>query len=125
MKRVRGDAQRDYEHRRKLRPDYWEICKARGVRKSARDLGIPSDLTRAYLTGLRGITIYCPILGIPLSYELADCDQPNYACLDKVHPDKGYIMDNVRIVSRQANILKQNNTEDTLTRILSYIRNER
>jgi hypothetical protein len=50
---------------------------------------------------------HCPLLGIELTYSKYCGTTPNnYATLDRIDPQKGYVMGNVQIISFRANTLK-------------------
>jgi len=54
---------------------------------------------------------HCPLLGLELSYDTYIGGVPkNYASLDKIDPQKGYVEGNVQIISFRANTLKNSAT---------------
>jgi hypothetical protein len=64
----------------------------------------------------------CPILKLKLTK--GNGYLPNAMSLDRVDNSKGYIPKNVRVISRQANLLKSSLTLDILENIIKYIKNE-
>jgi hypothetical protein len=66
------------------------------------------------------ITTHCPLLGLELSYASYTTTRTpdNYASLDKIDPNKGYILGNVQIVSFRANTLKNSATLEELKQIV-------
>lgn len=66
------------------------------------------------------IVTHCPLLGIELSYDkyAGNTVPDNYASLDKIDPNKGYVVGNVQIVSFRANTLKNSATLDELKLIV-------
>jgi len=88
----------------------------RGAKRRALDQGLPFDLTEGDIH----IPDSCPILGIALRKNTgtAGSDSPT---LDKVVPELGYVKNNVRVISRKANVLKGDLTKDLALKILSYI----
>ena len=52
----------------------------------------------------------CPYLGVAFS----PLDKQYGYSLDRIDSTKGYIKDNIRVISRQANIMKNNATEEQL-----------
>lgn len=64
----------------------------------------------------------CPILEIPLSK--GDGYLPNAMSLDRVDNTKGYLVGNVRVISRKANLMKSSLTLDVLEKFIKYIKNE-
>lgn len=67
------------------------------------------------------IVTHCPLLGIELSYtNYKGMHVPdNYATIDKIDPEKGYIPGNVQIISFRANTLKNSATIEEMRLILS------
>lgn len=64
----------------------------------------------------------CPILGLTLTK--GNGYLPNAMSLDRIDNTKGYIPGNVRVISRQANLLKSSLTLDVLEKLIKYIKNE-
>jgi hypothetical protein len=66
---------------------------------------------------------FCPVFGVKLNYVANEKGnrKPNRASIDKVIPELGYVSGNVRIISDQANRLKNNATVEQLKMILKYI----
>lgn len=62
----------------------------------------------------------CPLLGIEITYDLyaGQIVPDNYATLDKIDPNKGYVMGNIQILSHRANTLKNNSTIEELELLL-------
>lgn len=56
----------------------------------------------------------CPYLGSPISTEIDDIDKPNYFSIDRIDSSKGYVKDNIQIISKLANIMKNNATIEEL-----------
>lgn len=62
---------------------------------------------------------YCPVLGIKLTRSLlAKGGSDNSPSIDRLNPNKGYIKDNIRVISMRANYLNSNSTVEELTKIL-------
>jgi hypothetical protein len=64
----------------------------------------------------------CPILNHVLTK--GNGYLPNAMSLDRVDNTKGYIPGNVRVISRQANLLKSSLTLEILEKIIQYINHE-
>lgn len=67
---------------------------------------------------------FCPILGHPLEKSTEGRAKLTSPSLDKVIPALGYVPGNVRVISVEANRLKDANTVETLTALLAYCRGE-
>lgn len=65
---------------------------------------------------------HCPVFGMELEYLNLDKPKMNSASFDKIIPEKGYIKNNVRIISYRANWLKQDSTIEQLELIVKYIK---
>lgn len=84
------------------------------VRRRCKKNGIPFSITVADLLPL---PTHCPDLGLELNYFTNQGYFPNRATVDKIVPALGYIPGNVRVVSNQANVMKQDATPEQLKRI--------
>ena len=64
----------------------------------------------------------CPVLGIELDW-FAEAKADNSPSYDRVDSKKGYVKDNVRIISFRANRIKNDGTIDEHLKIIEYMRN--
>ena len=80
--------------------------------------GVPFALERGDIT----IPDLCPVFGVP--FELPNGNGPgDYSpSLDRIKPELGYIVGNIRVISYKANRLRNNGTEAELTQVLAYVR---
>lgn len=62
---------------------------------------------------------YCPILGLKLSTQ--DGLTANTPSVDRIDNTKGYLPDNIRVISYRANGLKSNMNKETLQKLIDYI----
>ncbi len=67
----------------------------------------------------------CPLLGVDLSYDLygTSITPANYATMDRIDPRKEYEVDNIHIVSRRANTIKNDATLEELEMIVKNLKN--
>ena len=88
------------------------------IKKRASQKNVPFDLD------LEDIKFpqYCPILGIELSRN-EDYQGPakNSPSVDRIDPSKGYVKDNIQIVSHLANAMKQNATPEELRMFAKWV----
>ena len=68
---------------------------------------------------------YCPVLGIKLDYFANRKPQDNSPSFDRLDCTKGYITDNVKIISNKANRIKSNGNIDDLKKIIKYLESEK
>lgn len=86
--------------------------------------------TRARLKGLEFslcetdiiIPSHCPILGIELNQGRRSLEERNNApCIDRKDNSKGYVKNNIAVISFKANKLKGELTKDQLKALLAYV----
>lgn len=105
---------------RNLDPKLFFIRRWRG---NATKRNLEWSISNSYLMDLMENTIYCPFMGMVLSYEFTEASEigsrtnPARASLDRIDNSKGYSEDNVRIVSWAYNLLKGTLTDE---QVLSY-----
>ena len=91
----------------------WGVAKVRAKQK-----GIDFNITPDNII----IPEFCPIT--LRSLVKGDGYHQDAMSLDRVDNSKGYVVGNVRVISRIANLKKSSLTEEDLIRMLSYIRRE-
>jgi hypothetical protein len=98
-----------------------ELKMYNGVKYRAKKHNIPFDLELSDIV----IPDICPLLGIPL-YKTKGRVKNNTPSLDKIDPSKGYIKNNVWVISWKANRVKSNlsikETVDFCTNLLNKIK---
>jgi hypothetical protein len=63
---------------------------------------------------------FCPVFGVELIYGDTDWTPS----IDRLIPAKGYVKDNIRIISNKANRLKNDSTLEELLQIIAYLERE-
>lgn len=67
---------------------------------------------------------FCPLLGIEIIRSNIKAS-PNSPSLDRINPNLGYTKNNIHIISRRVNTIKNNATLDEIERILSWYNNKK
>lgn len=98
---------------RELNPEKAILIQAKS---RAKERGLEFSLT------LEDIKIpeVCPILGIPL--QQGGGRFWNSPSLDRIDSSKGYLKENVHVISGRANILKRDGTLEELTKLVNYLK---
>lgn len=84
------------------------------ARKRALHLGIPFSIVPDDIV----IPKICPVLGISLTIDGSRDTRPS---LDRIIPAKGYILENIRVISFRANRLKSDASVEEIRKILKYV----
>lgn len=88
------------------------------ARSRAKKYGIPFDLEKSDIV----IPSMCPILGIPIKIndKLVSSNSPT---LDRFIPEKGYVKNNINIISHKANTIKSDATVEEIEKVLNWMKN--
>jgi hypothetical protein len=89
----------------------------RRIKSRAKSIGVPFDLEEHDIV----IPEFCPALGIKLEFH--DYRQHNSPSIDRIIPNKGYVKDNIVIVSSLANRIKTDATVEQLSQVAEFYRN--
>ena len=95
-------------------PEAWVRNNVRQVAIRCRRDGHAFDLLPADIM----VVSHCPITGAEINYASRGRD-PNGPSFDRIRPALGYVKGNVRIVSRFANLVRQNCTSAKVFRALA------
>lgn len=87
------------------------------AKAGARRAGVPFDLRKEDVH----IPARCQVLGMPLEVGSGKRHDGSPS-IDRVVPERGYVKDNIRIISWRANRLKSDATLAELRRVVSYLR---
>ena len=87
------------------------------LKKNAKKRGSDFSLTK---NDLLPAPTHCPVFGVLLEYT--GNGGPNSASFDRSDSSKGYVPGNVVIMSKRANLLKNNATADELQKVVDYLR---
>jgi len=95
----------------------WEMWHAAKCR--AKRLGIPFTITRDDIV----IPSVCPVLGIPIEHQTGKHQSNNSPSIDRVVPSRGYVKDNIVVVSFRANRIKNDSTTEEMRTIVKFYEN--
>jgi hypothetical protein len=88
------------------------------LRNSAKKRNIEFNITVADLDDLT-FPITCPIFGMPLVFNRGNVEDNSYS-IDRIDSSKGYIRDNLVVISQKANRIKTNATIEELEKIINF-----
>lgn len=65
----------------------------------------------------------CPVFGTPISFESGKGQRPpeNTASFDRIDPCGGYVFGNVIIISKKANVMKNNATPEEMRNFAIWV----
>ncbi len=92
----------------------------RAAKMRSKKKNIEFNLTLADLIKIKNNI--CPILGCEILYK-SGVDNKRSASLDRIDPNKGYVPDNVKIVSFEGNALKNKNNINSMIGVMQYYKN--
>ena len=105
-----SSVQRQY---RLLHPEWYMLSSAR---KRAKKYGLPFEILESDIK----IPDTCPVLGISI-LRVDGVRTDNSPSLDKVIPDKGYVIGNIGVISDRANRIKGNGSAEEHRKIAEWI----
>lgn len=94
-----------------------QLCRSK--RSDSKKKGLDFNLTEGYLRDLW--TGVCPIFNIPIAIGLEGSGCHKSAHLDRLIPEKGYVMGNVTYICSRANMIKYNATVEELRLVADWI----
>lgn len=88
------------------------------AQQRAKNSGLEFDLE---LSDIK-IPDICPVLGLPLIAHSGSSGGGKYSpSLDRIDPNKGYIKDNIRVMSQLANAMKANASVEELIKFAKWV----
>ena len=109
--------QREYKRARKNKNPSWGLYLS--TKNNARVAGLPHTITPEDIV----IPERCPILDIPL--EPGGASRKNWPSVDRLDPSKGYVPDNISVISYHANRCKSDMSFADIERMFNYIKNNK
>jgi len=95
------------------------------MRGRAKEKNVPFDVKQheVYKMYLESDMI-CPILGVKMVWSDGETYNPYHVTIDRKDPDKGYVIDNMWLISRRANQIKSDASLPELIRAMANLINE-
>lgn len=90
-----------------------------GAKQRAKQKKLAFNLTIAYLQEIA--TDVCPILDIPLKWGMGSGRSEDSPALDRIYPEKGYIIGNVCFISDRANRLKNDGKLSEFKKLITWL----
>lgn len=90
------------------------------ARRRSRTFKVPYNLTLPYLLSI--MPTHCPVFGKPFFFgAYGDDAAPESPSLDRFHADRGYVVGNVHVISRLANIMKNCGTLEQVMQLSAWM----
>ena len=102
----------------RFRQQYPERVMFSSAKARARKEGVPCTICDADIQ----IPPCCPVLGIPLQRTFGRGGGDASPSLDRIVPEKGYVVGNIAVISSRANRIKSNATADEIERVVAWLR---
>lgn len=90
----------------------------RQLKASAKKRNIEFNISPTDICDI-GIPVTCPILGIPLKFHRHKVEDDSVS-FDRIDSSKGYIADNLIVISYRANKLKSNSTLEEMQKLVKF-----
>jgi hypothetical protein len=97
----------------------WVVSSVGGARTRSKYKDLLFDLTNEYVYSIAGD--FCPVLGVPLSFGGTRTLTENSASLDRIDPEKGYVVGNVAVISFKANTIKSNANASEIRAVADWL----
>lgn len=92
------------------------------ARARAKKHNLPFDITKEDIFSIWPKDNCCPIFGTPFRLNRRKGSHSDSPTLDKIIPERGYVKDNVAVISWAANVLKQDSVDpEIFRRLANYI----
>lgn len=114
VKKRRNDQQKEYRSKKLLDWELWYKAKKRSEKYN-----LPFNIDRSDII----IPKVCPVLGIEL-YITKDKIGDNSPTVDRIIPQKGYVKDNIVVISAKANRLKNNGSLEDIEKVYIWLKEQ-
>lgn len=97
----------------------WAYDATSAAKQRAKKKGVPFGITKEYVKSL--CVEICPALGVKLIYCNPKKIASNSAQLDRIIPELGYVVGNVRVISKRANVVRNDAYTEEIGRIYQWL----
>lgn len=98
----------------------WATSACGGARERAAKAGVPYGLDKDFIKSITP-DVY-PVFGTPFIFIGSKSMRPESPTIDRLFPERGYVKDNVVIISMKANAIKSSATADEIQRVADWLR---
>lgn len=100
------------------RVEYPEKYLWQSAKQRAKKAGVPFEIQPKDII----IPPCCPVLGIPLQPKFGRGGWDASPSIDRLLPEKGYVVGNVAVISNRANRIKSNASPEEIERVAAWLR---
>ncbi len=97
----------------------WVTAAVSASKARAKKKGMPHNLTHEYVRSL--CVERCPALGVTLTYSNPERQVATSPNLDRIKPALGYVVGNVRVISKRANTIRNDATTEEFGMIYRWL----
>ena len=87
----------------------------------AKKYNVPHDITLEYLMNIFPSNNLCPVLGLPFEWG-SKTHKDMSPSVDRMIPEKGYVMGNINFISYKANRIKCDANIEILEKLIKYMK---
>lgn len=98
----------------------WAVATQHRTKKRAAKQELPFNLTTKYILSL--CTDVCPVFGVELNYSGNGTICPNSPSVDRLVPEKGYVIGNIAVISHRANVIKNSADSSEVQKVLEWMK---
>lgn len=100
----------------------WASYATFGAKERAAKAGVPYDLDKDFIKSITPDV--CPVFGTAFVFIGNGILRPESPTIDRLCPERGYVKDNVVIVSMKANAIKSSATASEIQRVADWLRTQ-
>lgn len=98
---------------------YWARACVNSARSRAKEKGFPFNITVEYILSITPDV--CPVFGVDFDFAGTGRIRPESPSIDKIIPEKGYVMGNIAVISMKANSIKRDATLHDIKKVVAWL----